>query len=237
MLIMHIRKISEESLAHRMYQEQMDNAWPGLAQESQKICDQLKIESVHTTGLEVKQFRKVVTEACHKLNEQRLRKKAGEGKKAKRIISEAYLRKEYIGKKKIENVRIQFRARYGMLPFAGNYGHDRKFAHSEWLCSCREQREEESHLLAGSCRVYGDIRERYDNLEDDEDLVRFFSEVLERREELEARGLEDEALAVETCTADDASLGYTPGHAIIIYLTSRNLFCHHPIKVTIARSI
>ena len=100
-----------------------------------------------------------------------------------------------------------------MLPFAGNYSHDRKFAHSEWLCSCREHREQESHLLAGSCRVYGDIRQKYGDLEDDEDLVRFFTEVLERREELEARGLEDQALAVETCTADDASLGYTPGHA------------------------
>ena len=213
MLIMHIRNLSEESLAHRIYREQMDSAWPGLGKESQKICEQLKIESVHTTRLDVKQFRKVVTEACHKLNEQRLREKAGVGTKAKRIISEKYLKKDYIGKKKIENVRIQFRARYGMLPFAGNYSHDRKFAHSEWLCSCREHREQESHLLAGSCRVYGDIRQKYGDLEDDEDLVRFFTEVLERREELEARGLEDQALAVETCTADDASLGYTPGHA------------------------
>ena len=213
MLIMHIRNLSEESLAHRIYREQMDSAWPGLGKESQKICEQLKIESVHTTRLDVKQFRKVVTEACHKLNEQRLREKAGVGTKAKRIISEKYLKKDYIGKKKIENVRIQFRARYGMLPFAGNYSHDRKFAHSEWLCSCREHREQESHLLAGACRVYGDIRQKYGDLEDDEDLVRFFTEVLERREELEARGLEDQALAVETCTADDASLGYTPGHA------------------------
>ena len=70
------------------------------------------------------------------------------------------------------------------------------------------------NLQRGSiCRVYGDIRQKYGDLEDDEDLVRIFTEVLERREELEARGLEDQALAVETCTADDASLGYTPRHA------------------------
>ena len=104
MLIMHIRNLSEESLAHRIYREQMDSAWPGLGKESQKICEQLKIESVHTTRLDVKQFRKVVTEACHKLNEQRLREKAGVGTKAKRIISEKYFKKDYIGKKKIENV-------------------------------------------------------------------------------------------------------------------------------------
>ena len=213
MLMLHIRNLSEDTLAHRIYREQRDHAWPGLAMETENICKQLEIESVHTTGLENKQYRKVVTEACHKLNEKRLRNKAVGQTKAKRVLSEIYTRKEYLSKKKIENVRIQFRARYGMLPFAGNYGHDRKFAHSEWLCSCREQREEESHLLEGSCTVYGDIRERYGDLEDDDDLVDFFNEILARREELDARGLEEQALEVEPNTSDDASLGNLPGQA------------------------
>ena len=60
---------------------------------------------------------------------------------------------------------------------------------------CGEEMEQESHLLAGRCKVYGDIREKYGELEDEEDLVSFFMEVLERREELESlyqgtRGLE-----------------------------------------------
>ena len=68
-------------------------------------------------------------------------------------------------------------------------------SHTEWLCFCRLEREEEYHLLAGRCEVYGDIREKYGELEDDEDLVQFFQEVLERRGELEkesrdARGLD-----------------------------------------------
>ena len=100
-----------------------------------------------------------------------------------------------------------------MLPFAGNYGQDRKFAHTEWLCSCREEREEESHLLSGLCRVYGDIRRRDGDLGDEEDLISFFNQVLERREEIDARGMEDEALVVEHITADDASLEDTSGHA------------------------
>ena len=77
----------------------------------------------------------------------------------------------------------------------------------------REQREEESHLLEGSCTVYGDIRERYGDLEDDDDLVDFFNEILARREELDARGLEEQALEVEPNTSDDASLGNLPGQA------------------------
>ena len=35
-----------------------------------------------------------------------------------------------------------------------------------------ERGEEESHLLAGSRRVYGDIREKYGNLEDEEGRTR-----------------------------------------------------------------
>ena len=75
-----------------------------------------------------------------------------------------------------------------MPPFAGNYGHDRRFSHTEWLCFCGEVREEESHLLAGSCRIYGSIRQKYGDLEDESDLVDFFNEVLEKREELESHG-------------------------------------------------
>ena len=139
--------------------------------------------------------------------------------KVERIKMEAYGKKEYFEKKRVENVRIQFKARFKMLPFAGNYGKDRKFSHSEWLCKCGEEKEQESHLLAGRCKVYGDIREKYGELEDEEDLVSFFMEVLERREELESlyqdtRGLEgQDTLVAGTHTTDDASLGSNLGRA------------------------
>ena len=214
MLMLHIRRLDESTLANRIYMEQRENGWPGLAEETQVICEQLSIESVHTTGLEGKDYRKLVTEACHVANEKRLREKANGNKKTHRIENELYNKKEYFQKKKIENVRIQFRARFGMLPFAGNFGHDRKFSHTEWLCFCGEEREQESHLLSGTCRVYGGIRRKYGDLDDDEDLINFFNEVLEKREQLEdARGLEDQALVVEQIATDDASSGGSPGHA------------------------
>ena len=43
-------------------------------------------------------------------------------------------------------------------------------------------RGSEPHLLSGECEVFGDIREKYGELKDDESLVRFFKEVLERRD-------------------------------------------------------
>ena len=55
-------------------------------------------------------------------------------------------------------MRIQFRAGYGVLPFAGNFGKDRQFSHTEWLCLCGEEREEEAEVHGGTCKVYGDLR-------------------------------------------------------------------------------
>ena len=209
--------------------------WPGLAKETGDICTWLGVESVHATLLDNQNYRKLVTEACHSLNEQRLRKASTGKEKLKRIESESYGRKEYFGKKRIEHVRIQFKARFRMLPFAGNFGRDRKFSHSEWLCKCKEEKELESHLLAGKCKIYGEIREKYGDLEDDDDLVEFFNEVLERREELEesqelevetTRGLEDEeTLVVGQNTADDASPGLCPEHASLGTLCSSD--CTH----------
>ena len=67
--------------------------------------------------------------------------------------------------------------------------------------------------------MYGDIRQRFGDLDDEEDLVEFFKEVLERREELEAGGdaarrLEDEdTLVAGTFTTDGASSGGDLGRA------------------------
>ena len=102
--------------------------------------------------------------------------------KCARILTETYGKKEYIEQKNIHNVCQQFRARYGLQPFAGNYFHDRRFAGSQWFCKCRE---EEAHLLSGQCKVYGDLTLQYDDLTNDDNLVNFFRDVLARREELD----------------------------------------------------
>ena len=84
-----------------------------------------------------------------------------------------------------------FRTRFGLQPFAGNYSNDRRYSHTNWLCRCRMYREEESHLLSGNCEVYGDIRRRYENLDDDANLVKFFNEVLQMRDDLEEKEKSD----------------------------------------------
>ena len=72
-----------------------------------------------------------------------------------------------------------------MLPFAGNFSRDQRFSRTDWLCRCGRANEEERHLLSGNCEVYGEIRSSYTDLNDDDQLVKFFNEVLFKRDELE----------------------------------------------------
>ena len=53
-------------------------------------------------------------------------------------------------------------------------------------------KEEESHLIAGNCEVYGAIQAKYDILKDDNDLVHFFNDILAKRDELDMKTNENE---------------------------------------------
>ena len=105
----------------------------------------------------------------------------------------------------IAKVRNFFYTRIKMQPFGGNYSKDKRFSRTEWMCRCAEEREEESHLMTGNCPVYGDLREKYGDLESDENLVSFFSEILARRDSLEEAEREERGLAAGPTTADSAS--------------------------------
>ena len=72
-----------------------------------------------------------------------------------------------------------------MSSFAGNFSKDKRFAKSNWLCECKRSSETEAHILEGKCEAYFKIREKYEDLSSDEDLVSYFIEVLEERERLQ----------------------------------------------------
>ena len=184
MMIIHIRDLDSDSLATMVYEEQKVNKWPGLAQETQVICKELGIEDCNSTSLNKGDYRKLVTEACHKKNEEIIRNEASE-KKCQRIREEEYGKKDYISSQTISDTRKRFRTRYFLQPFAGNFTHDRKYAKSDWLCRCQEAREEEVHISSGKCKVYGDLSSKFGDLQEDKNLVQFFNAVLDRRDRLE----------------------------------------------------
>ena len=125
MLVLHVRRLEEGSLAKRVYDEQVSNQWPGLAQEVELICNELEIESVNKTRMSKSSYRRKLVAACHKKNEEKI-KSESEGKvKCERILAEVYGRKSYINDEQINHVRETYKARFGLLSFAGNYKNDK----------------------------------------------------------------------------------------------------------------
>ena len=185
MLIHHVRNLGLETLARKTYEEQLANNWPGLAKEVEDICLKLEVESANSTQMDSKNFRKLVTGALHKENERRLRKGAETKEKCINIKTESYGKKKYFKDKNIKASRNHYRARFRMQNFAGNFSKDKRFAKSNWLCKCKSSIESETHILEGKCETYSKIRNKYKDLTTEDNLVAFYSEVLEERERLE----------------------------------------------------
>ena len=185
LMIMHIRKLDESSLASRVYHEQLAKGWPGLAREGSEICKELDIEDVNVTTLTKSEFKRVIQGALQTRDEILMREQAENKTKCEEIMKECYGKKMYLSENKIEDVRFRFKRRVGLLPFAGNYSNDKRYARTNWMCRCGN-RENESHIREGICPIYNDIWQKYENLDNDEDLVNFFSAVLERRRMIES---------------------------------------------------
>ena len=122
--------------------------------EVQEISKELDIDDVNTTNLSKTAFRKTVTEACHQLNEARLREEMAGKTKCEKILADGYNRKEYFEKTVPGQVRQFFSMRTSMLAIAGNFSRDRRFERTDWLCRCG-QREEQEHLRR-HCPMYDD---------------------------------------------------------------------------------
>ena len=196
LLVLHIRSLDDDTLAVRIYKEQNTKSWPGLVQETKYICRELEIEDCNTTFLNKTDYKSLLLKACHSKNEERLRLQATETKCA-RIKTESYGKKEYINNSNIKESRNWFRTRFGLQNFAGNYSHDKKFSKSNWLCRCQGAREEEGHIVSGNCSVYSDLRTQFGDLGQDQNLVNFFTAVLDRRDALEE---EDRTWQLSTAT-------------------------------------
>jgi hypothetical protein len=190
LMVFHLRSLDKSTLARKIYEEQKENKWPGLAKETEGICKEWGIEDCNTSMKTKKEYKELAELACMVKDEANLRK-MGEGKeKCSRMFKECYGRKKYWNTHNIKEAREMFRTRVAMMPFAGNYGHSKLYAGTNWLCRCSTAREEERHLTAGECPVYGDLAEGCD-FESDNDLKEFFMAVLARRDALDEADREE----------------------------------------------
>ena len=181
--------LSCQEEARRIWEEQRLYGWPGLAREVEEISQLLGVEQPEVTNMTSKCYRAEVTAACHRENEARLRKTMEGKQKCVRILSDEYGLKEYFSFKTPSQVRKYFATRLSMLPIAGNFSHDLRYRKTGWLCRCGA-REQEEHIRS-HCKLYEDIRDKYCEMNDDEKLVAFFAEVLQRRDDLDDKEKEE----------------------------------------------
>ena len=142
-----------------------------------------------------------MVEACLKKDEAIKRKQAEGNIKCDKIMKDSYGKKSYVRQQNINVSREYFRTRVSMHRFAGNYRHDPAFQRTGGLCRCGTAPEVERHLTSGECPTYRDIVEKFEDLTNEENLVRLFREILARRSAL------DEAVVASR----DATDGRQPG--------------------------
>ena len=96
MLVLHIRKLPQASLANQVYREQLSNKWPGLAKEASVICDALEVESVHDTDMTKNGFKKILKESCLERDEKEMREKMASMSKCEAIRRDEFKIQEYM---------------------------------------------------------------------------------------------------------------------------------------------
>ena len=76
MLVLHIRSLDENTLAHKVYKEQREQGWPGLAKETKEICEELGILDCNTTHMSKTEYKDLVDAALKMKDEEYLRREA-----------------------------------------------------------------------------------------------------------------------------------------------------------------
>ena len=136
------KSLKEDPIAKKIYLEQISENRSGrigqglLASETKLICEEWKIEDCNLKALNKDQYKLVLIQAGHNMNEKYFCGLATG--KCERISVEEYGRKSFIQQKNIISVCQQFRTRFGLQPLAGNFSHDRRFANTNWLCKCQQ---------------------------------------------------------------------------------------------------
>ena len=155
-----------------------------MAAEVTTICESLVIEDANDTKEEKNEYAKKLKEAVRVRDEVDMKNSMEKMEKMIILKNEDCRRKKYIKQKYINQVRDIFATRVLMLRFAGNYSHNETFRRSNWLCEACDMKVTEDQVHIASCSGYEDLRRDKNIKHNNDDLVNFYQEVLDRRDKL-----------------------------------------------------
>ena len=100
-----------------------------------------------------------------------------------KLKEEKYEMKDYVKSMRMNDGRLNFQIRSKMVRnIAFNYSSDPKYSSQLWHCTHCDRMDSQSHVLI--CESYKYLREGKD-LSSDQDLVKYFRDVLALREKTE----------------------------------------------------
>ena len=173
-LIMAIQRT--KGLANLLYQEQVYQDWPGLAVETRNICEILGMTDVNQNALKKTDIAKAIKTHDGKEIVQKMMKYE---KVDKIKDDDPTMPKEYLETRSIADCRMLFRLRTEMVDLKDNM-RGRYKGYNTNCEACQENvPESQTHVMV--CSSYRDIRVGKD-LSDNRDLVKYYREVLLRRE-------------------------------------------------------
>ena len=157
-----------------------------MAKEASVICDALEVESVHDTDMTKNGFKKILKESCLERDEKEMREKMASMSKCEAIRRDEFKIQDYMKSNSLGDIREIFRIKTRMNHLQGNFSRDPKYrGEAGMVCvGCGSIKETNSHVT--ECDVYADLLVGKD-LSDDRDLVKFFRDVMKRRENIEEK--------------------------------------------------
>ena len=177
------QNVEGENYAQEVLTEQYNNGWGGLTEEVVNICQKVGLKN----GCEVFLTRAEVKEAMLYHHLSGLKEEMKARKKLDRISNEdCRMMQQYMMKKSLEDSRLEFRWRTGMLDcrawMPAKYGGVKACPHCP---EGREAGEEESGVHWLTCQAYSRVRQGLDPEGSQEDRIVFLRRVQLIRTELE----------------------------------------------------
>ena len=192
----HVATLPDDSLAKEVFQVQEELNLPGLVQD----CRDFLIKGGITclTKYSKNQWKALVKSEIAKLNKDDILQKTKGYKKIsyEELSKQPFMLQPYMKTLKISDARLRFKLKTFMTPtIQMNFPSDSEFADQLWTCTgCANigstdqpsgvtgQRDTQTHVLI--CPGYAELRQGM-NLDEDSDLVKYFSLVIKRRLDIE----------------------------------------------------
>ena len=178
----HLETLDETSLANQFYKAQLSLKLPGLMDDCQSFLE--KYDLVNIKSLPKIKWKKIVRRKIEELNKSDLLSKMTNLQKidGESLAGETFKLKSYFKELNVTEARMKFHIRSSMVRSVKmNYPSDPQFKTDLWECQHCFCIDTQSHIIL-TCPAYEELRVNK-NLENDKDLVQFFKEVLDIRDE------------------------------------------------------